>query len=139
MAPTFHDLTHLHFSFTASSIWLFHHHVCFFRKNTTRLLCSLQDPQSDPSPLPPPTPKFLFLNFHKIFNSLFTSTLTPQPDPPDPPPPPQISFFEFSQKLQSFFIHIHPDPPTRPPNPTPPPTFFFLIFIKTSLLCSHLP
>ena len=41
-------------------------------------------PSPDPTPPPPPPPNFFFLNFHKNFNSLFTSTLTPlhQPDPP---------------------------------------------------------
>ena len=63
------------------------------------------DPPPPHRPPPPPPPKkkiFFFLNFHKNFNSSFTSTLTPQPDPPDPPPPPPPNFFflEFSQKLQ---------------------------------------
>ena len=77
-------------------------------------------PHLTPSATDPPPPhrtppqKKFFLNFHKNFNSSFTSTLTPQPDPdlpPPPDPPPQIFFFEFSQKLQ-FFVHIHSDPPT---------------------------
>ena len=67
-----------------------------------------------PPPTTPPQKKkiFFFLNFHKNFNSSFTSTLTPQPEPPPPTPDP---------------------PPKKKIN------YFFLIFTKTSIHCSHPP
>ena len=77
---------------------------------------------------------FFFVNFPKNFSILRSHpSWPPNPTPSSPSPTPNFFFFEFSQKLQ-FFVHIHPDPP----NPTQP-IFFFLIFTKTSILCSHPP
>ena len=74
-------------------------------------------PPTNPTPPPPPPdsptrPPFFFLNFHKIFNSSFSSTLTPppiRPPRPDPPSPPQIFFFNFHKNFTSPF----PPPPPK--------------------------
>ena len=63
------------------------------------------------------------MDFHKTFNSSFTST---PPYPTNTPPPRNIFVFGFSQKLQ-FSVR------------TPTPKHFFRIFTKTSVLRSHPP
>ena len=63
---------------------------CYPTSPTLTPLIGPPPPSTLPRPTPthpPPPLNFFFLNFHKNFISLFTSTLTPQPDAPPPPNP----------------------------------------------------